>query len=81
VLGGGGPEKQRLFLPAMIQYVPEVIREEVVDPAEGRAAAAAEAEKQRKAANAAKGAASTILTGGLGVQEEAPVKRKKLYGE
>jgi hypothetical protein len=62
----------------MIQYVPEVIREEVVDPAEGRAAAAAEAEKQRKAA---KGAASTILTGGLGVQEEAPVKRKKLYGE
>jgi hypothetical protein len=63
-----------------IQYVMETSS---VDPTseEAKEKADEEAEKQRKAANAAKGAASTILTGGLGVEEEATVKRKKLFGE
>ena len=67
-------------MPAIIQYVPETPAFDY-EAKEAEDAAKAEAEKQRKAANAAKGAASTILTGGLGVQEEAPIKRKKLFGE
>jgi hypothetical protein len=38
-------------------------------------------ERQRKAALMAKGRQSTILTGGMGLQEEAPVKKKQLFGE
>jgi hypothetical protein len=66
-------------MPAMIQYVPQAV--DTYDQEESKAKAQEEAEKQRRAANAARGPASTILTGGMGVLEEAPIKRKKLFGE
>jgi hypothetical protein len=86
-MGGlfGGAKQSMPAMPPVIQYVmaPETIREEVPAPTsdEAKDVAAAEKEKQRKAGLAAKGAAATVLTGGLGVKEEAPVKRKQLFGE
>jgi hypothetical protein len=44
-------------------------------------AARAEAEKKRRAAALAKGAASTLLTGGQGLLEDAPVLRHQLMGQ
>lgn len=52
-----------------------------VTPVVSDSNAAAEAEKQRKAAALAKGRASTILTGGGGLGETQTVERKKLLGE
>jgi hypothetical protein len=37
--------------------------------------------KQREIAKRMRGRASTILTGGQGVQEPTPVFRKRLFGE
>jgi hypothetical protein len=43
--------------------------------------AAAQADKNRMAASLATGAASTLLTGGQGIQDQAEVRRNKLFGE
>ena len=43
--------------------------------------AALNAEKQRKASSLAMGAASTVLTGGMGLDKEAKTTKKKLFGE
>ncbi len=48
---------------------------------EAEQAAKDAAEKQRQAANLAKGAASTILTGGAGLTENPTVQRKQLFGQ
>lgn len=43
--------------------------------------AAENAEKRRQASSLATGAASTVLTGGMGVDDEAKTTKKKLFGE
>jgi hypothetical protein len=43
--------------------------------------ALAATEKTRKANSLAKGAAAAVLTGGAGIQEDAPTMTKKLFGE
>lgn len=48
---------------------------------EDDAAAKAEGEKQRKAAALAQGAAGTILTSGMGLQDSPTISRKELFGE
>lgn len=50
-------------------------------PQRDDSAVKAEAEKQRKIAAQKKGRKSTILTGGTGVTEDAPIRKKKLLGQ
>lgn len=52
----------------------------VYDTSAAEAAKAEAVEKQRRAAALAKGRASTVLTGGLGLTDPAPVLKKILGG-
>jgi hypothetical protein len=61
--------------PAPI-VVPTPVAAPTVDDTEVKAAE----EKQRKLAALAKGRESTILTGGLGLTDEAPTTQKTLLG-
>jgi hypothetical protein len=70
-----------IFSPSKTPRMPAV---QVVQPPTDEAAQQAKekaAADQRRAAQMAKGRATTILTGGEGVTGQAPVKLKELFGE
>jgi hypothetical protein len=63
------------------QNDPPIVQRVMVPQSEAAREAAAQAEKKRKAASLAMGAASTVLTGGMGITGEAATTSKKLFGE
>lgn len=70
-----------IFSPPKSPSLPPV--QEVQPPTDEAAVRAREkeAQDQRKAAQLAKGRASTLLTGGAGITSQAPVRLKELFGE
>lgn len=83
-LQASGSAPSPAYTPAepQIIYMPSIPTMEYISaPTDNTAEVKAAAEKQRKAMSLAKGRSSTLLTGGAGLDETAPVGRKTLLGE
>ena len=71
--GGGGASAPK------VQKAP--VAPSIVAPIEADGSAASAGSLERKRRQAASGRSDTILTGGLGITEDANTSRKKLLGE